>query len=126
MKRHLYLLVISILLCVLCSCQSKEEQVISGLEKLAAQIEQRADSFTDKDWEGIMAKYEELHEQALECDFTQEQLKELGRVEGKLTTIFAKEGSKKIGRDIKNIINGGKAVIDGFLQGVDEVVNDEE
>ena len=95
MKRHLYLLVISILLCVLCSCQSKEEQVISGLEKLAAQIEQRADSFTDKDWEGIMTKYEELHEQALECDFSQEQLTELGRVEGKLTTIFAKEGSQK-------------------------------
>ena len=126
MKRHLCLLVVSTLLCVLCSCQSKEEQVISGLEKLATQIDQRADSFTDKDWESIMAKYEELHEQSMECDFTKDQLKELGRVEGKLTTIFAKEGSKKIGRDIKKFIDGGKAVIDGFLQGVDEVVNEKE
>lgn len=126
MKKHFFLLVISILLCVFCSCQSKEERVISGLEKLAAQIDKRADSFTDKDWEDVMTKYEELHKQALECDFTQEQLKELGRVEGRLTTIFAKEGTKKIGRDIKDLIDGGKAVIDGFLQGVDEVVNDKE
>lgn len=126
MKKNLYLLVFSTLLCVLCSCQSKEERVISGLEKLAAQIDKRADSFTDKDWEDAMIKYEELHRQALECDFTQEQLKELGRVEGRLTTIFAKEGTKKIGRNIKDLIDGGKAVIDGFLQGIDEVVNDKE
>ena len=126
MKKKLDLLVIITMLFMLCSCQSKEEHVISELEKLAIQIDQRADSFTNNDWENVMMKYEELHEQALECDFTTEQYKELGRVEGKLTTIFAKEGTKKIGRDIKNIIDGGKAVIDGFLQGVDEVINDKE
>lgn len=126
MKRHFYHLFVYTLLFMLCSCQSKEEQVISGLEELSVQIDQRADTFTDKDWESIMVKYEELHEQAMECDFTKDQLKEFGRVEGKLTAIFAKEGSKKVGREIKNIIDGGKAVIDGFLQGVDEVVNDKE
>ena len=124
MKRHFYHLFVYTLLFMLCSC--KEEQVISGLEELSVQIDQRADTFTDKDWESIMVKYEELHEQAMECDFTKDQLKEFGRVEGKLTAIFAKEGSKKVGREIKNIIDGGKAVIDGFLQGVDEVVNDKE
>ncbi len=117
------LLFFSAFLSVVMSCQTKEERVIADLEKLAIQIEQRAETYSDEDWQMVIDKYKKIHRESMDCDFTEEQLKELGRVEGKLTTVIAKEGSKKISRDVKDLVKDGKSVVEGFLQGLSESVD---
>ena len=77
MKSLKYLLGLCLLAFIMSSCQSKEERVIKSLESLCMQVEQRADQFTEKDWENVITKFEKIHSDALDCDFTEEQLKEL-------------------------------------------------
>ena len=94
MKSLKYLLGLCLLAFIMSSCQSKEERVIKSLESLCMQVEQRADQFTEKDWENVITKFEKIHSDALDCDFTEEQLKEFGRYEGKLSAAIAKESCR--------------------------------
>ena len=126
MKSLKYLLGLCLLAFIMSSCQSKEERVIKSLESLCMQVEQRADQFTEKDWENVITKFEKIHSDALDCDFTEEQLKEFGRYEGKLSAVIAKEGSKNFGRKLQELINKGKSVIEGFIEGFGESTDEDE
>lgn len=126
MKSLKYLLGLCLLAFIMSSCQSKEERVIKSLESLCMQVEQRADQFTEKDWENVITKFEKIHSDALDCDFTEEQLKEFGRFEGKLSAAIAKEGSKNLGRKLQELINKGKSVIEGFIEGFGESTDEDE
>ena len=126
MKAFKYLLGLCLMAFVMSSCQSKEERVIKALESLSQQVEQRADQFTEKDWENVIAKFEKIHEDALDCDFSEEQFKELGRLEGKLTATIAKESSKKLGRKVQDLINKGKSALEGFIEGLGQDSDDDD
>lgn len=126
MKAFKYLLGLCLMVFVMSSCQSKEERVIKALESLSQQVEQRADQFTEKDWENVIAKFEKIHEDALDCNFSEEQFKELGRLEGKLTATIAKESSKKLGRKVQDLINKGKSALEGFIEGLGQDSDDDD
>ncbi len=126
MKLLRNLLCVSLLGLVMFSCQSKEDRVLKSLQSLSMQVEQRAQQFTEKDWEDVVAKFEKIHSDALECDFTEEQLKEFGRLEGKLSSTLAKEGSKKLGRKVQDLIDKGKSLIEGFIEGLGENTDEED
>lgn len=126
MKAFKYLLGLCLMVFAMSSCQSKEERVIKALESLSQQVEQRADQFTEKDWENVIAKFEKIHEDALDCDFSEEQFKELGRLEGKLTATIAKESSKKLGRKVQDLINKGKSALEGFIEGLGQDSDDDD
>ena len=105
---------------VLTSCQTKEERVISNMEKLAELIESDGESFNNEDWNDVFVEYEQLQEEATQCEFTQEQIKELGRVEGRLAAKLTKERAKNLGRDFKNLLESGKGFVEGFVEGLKE------
>ena len=123
MKSLKYLLGLCLLAFIMSSCQSKEERVIKSLESLCMQVEQRADQFTEKDWENVITKFEKIHSDALDCE---EKLEEVGRYEGKLSAAIAKEGSKNFGRKLQELINKGKSVIEGFIEGFGESTDEDE
>ncbi len=103
-----------------CSCQKQETRLIHDMDKLSDQIEYRSDSFTDEDWDDVLDHYEDLHERALKLDFSQEQLKELGRAEGRLTTLLVQKGAKAIGSNIRSILKGEKSFLQGLKEGLGE------
>ena len=104
----------------LTSCQTREERVISKMETLSERIEKNADTFDSEDWEAVFKEYAQLQEQAAKCEFSEEQYKELGRIEAKLTSVLTSEGAKSFGRDFDNLLKNGKNFIDGFMQGITE------
>lgn len=108
------------------SCQTKEERVINKFESLAKHIDKNSESFSDEDWEEILVEYKALHEEALECEFTSEQLRDFGRVDGLLTAVITREGSKKLGRDFGRYMNEGKQVIKGFIEGFTQGISSED
>ena len=108
------------------SCQTKEERVINKFESLAERVDKKSETFSDKDWEEVLSEYETLHEEAMKCEFNEEQLREFGRVDGLLTGVITREGSKKLGRDLGRYVNEGKQVIKGFLEGFSEGISSED
>ena len=111
---------------ILTSCQSKEERVISKFEKLSERVETEGQNLTGDEWEQVLTEYEALHDEAAECEFTKEQLEELGRVDGRLTAILMREGSKKAGSEISNFMVDGMTVMKGFLDGVKQEMSKEK
>ena len=108
------------------SCQTKEERVINKFKDLAERVDKNSETFSDKDWEEVLTEYEALHDEAMDCEFTNEQLREFGRVDGFLTGVITREGSKKLGRDLGRYLNEGKQIMKGFLEGFNEGISSED
>lgn len=125
MKKNL---VIAILLCVLTlsitACQSKEDKVLSDLESIYNRLN-NSENFTDEDWTELMTEYEVIHEEAQTCDFSYEQKKELGRIEGKILSKITERKTQELGSEIGDIINSGGALIGGFIEGLQEELEKE-
>ena len=111
---------------LLTSCQSQEESVITRIEKLSVRIDKEGKNFTTEDWEDALDDLAEIHEDIQDCDFTTEQLKELGKVEGRLSAIIAKEASKAVGHSLSDIIKNFGSFASGFKEGLEENVSEED
>ena len=125
MKKNLF---IAILLCVLTlsitSCQSKEDKVLSDLESVYNRLND-SENFTDADWTELLTEYEVIHEEAQTCEFSYEQKKELGRIEGKIMSKITERKTQELGSEIGDLINSGGAIIGGFFEGLQEELEKE-
>lgn len=125
MKKNL---VIAILLCVLTlsitACQSKEDKVLSDLECIYNRLN-NSENFTDEDCTELLTEYEVIHEETQTCDFSYEQKKELGRIEGKILSKITERKTQELGSEIGDIINSGGAIIGGFIEGLQEELEKE-
>ena len=125
MKKNLF---IAILLCVLTlsitACQSKEDKVLSDLESVYNRLND-SENFTDADWTELLTEYEVIHEEAKTCEFSYEQKKELGRIEGKILSKITERKTQELGYEIGDLINNGGAIIGGFLEGLQEELEKE-
>lgn len=126
MKTKFILSTLFISLLTLTSCQSREEKVISQLDRLSERIEKDGNNFDAEDWEEAIEDFAEIHEDMQDCEFTKEQLRELGKKEGKVSAIIAKEGSKALGREFKNFLGNFGAFAKGFKEGAEESVSEED
>ena len=126
MKTKVILITILTGLLSLTSCKSNEEKVISDLASLSERIEKHGNDFLAEDWEEALEDLADIHEDIQDCDFTTEQLKELGKVEGRLSAIIAKEASKAVGHSLSDIIKNFGSFASGFKEGLEENVSEED
>ena len=102
------------LMFALVSCQSREERTISDLRSIAEKIENKSDVMTTEDWSKLEKEFEAVIEKAKDCEFTDEQLKEIGRLEAKITVEITKQAGKNLGKGLKDLFNMGKGLIEGI------------
>ena len=119
-KRTIKVLTLCLLLAVLSSCQTKEEKVIGKMQKLVERVEQKSDSFDEKEWQQIIDDFEALQEEAKGCDFTKDQTKEFAKAEGELAAAIAKQGAKQLGKGLKDLFDEGKEALNGAVEGIKE------
>ena len=110
----------------LSSCQSQEERVVSRIEKLSARIDADGKNFSPEDWEEALEELEEIHDDMGECEFTKEQLKAVGRADGKLTIIITKQAAKAMGRDVGTLMKNISSYAKGFKEGAESAYDEEE
>ena len=89
---------------MLTSCQSKEDRVISQLESLCKTVER--DNFNAGDMDSAKAKFEAIHESAKDCNFTNEQLKEVAKLDARYAKAMAKKAVERVGNAVDGIIEG--------------------
>lgn len=119
-KKATKVLALCLLVAFMSSCQTQEEKVISKMQALSERVQGQSDSFTDSQWEDIYTEFESLQTQAKDCDFTAEQLKEVSAAEAELTAAIAKQKAKELGNDISDVINEGKEIVNGVIEGLKE------
>lgn len=123
MKKITLLILTGILFSAITSCQSKEESVISKLQAISEQIEEKGDTMTDEDWNKLEKKHDELMKIVETCTFTDEQEEQLYKIESKITTLTIKQKGKDIGKSIKNLLKNSKGIVEGIKEGL---MDDEE
>lgn len=104
------------------SCKTKEERVIDQLQGMSERIEKKGDSMSSEDWEKLYKEYSDIHTKIAneEYDFTDEQMRELGRVEGKLGKAFVKQSMKDFGKATEDILKKGSEFLKGVMESDDK------
>lgn len=110
----------------LSSCASKEEKAINKLDRLSERIEKDGSKFDGDDWEEALEELADIHEELQDCDLTQEQLRELGKKEGRLYAVIAKEGSKVLGKHFKNVFGSMGSFVSGLKEGAEENFSEDD
>ena len=122
MKKALRVLTVCLLVAFMSSCQTQtqEQKVISKMQALAERVENNKETYSDAEWDKVINEFNALQQQAKECEFSKEQLKDLAKVEAELTAAIAKQGAKRVGSDIKDAIDNGKEMLNGVIDGIKE------
>ena len=122
MKKALKVLTVCLLMAFMSSCQTQtqEQKVISKMQALAERVENNKETYSDAEWDKVINEFDALQQQAKECEFSKEQLKDLAMVEAELTAAIAKQGAKRVGSDIKDAIDEGKEMLNGVIDGIKE------
>ena len=128
MKKALRVLTVCLLVAFMSSCQTQtqEQKVISKMQALAERVENNKETYSDAEWDKVINEFNALQQQAKECEFSKEQLKDLAKVEAELTAAIAKQGAKRVGSDIKDAIDEGKEMLNGVIDGIKEGIGSGE
>lgn len=105
---------------ILCSCKSKEEKAIDRLKELTEKIEKNSSNWDMEQWSEALGELEKMQSELNGCNFTEEQLKELGQVEGQLTTIMIQGGGAALGNSVESYLNEANSFMEGFQDGIQE------
>jgi len=117
---------LALLLLGLTACQSAEDRAISRLNRLAENIDKHGEDFSLEDWTEAMEDLADIHEDMEGCEFTKEQLKELGQVDGRLSVIIAREGAKALGKETVTFLDRFNSFAVGFKEGAESVYDEDD
>lgn len=105
----------SLIFCLL-ACSTKQD-AISNLSALVEEVQANGSNYSESDWRVIANELD-----AIECEmeqykgeYTDEEIREIGRLKGVLLAQYSKCYVKSIKNGVENTIKEAEGVIDGFL-----------
>lgn len=108
------LITVIMLLCVV-SCDSPQN-AIRDLESLLNEIEANYQYYSDEDWDYITMRYDAIEEKLSTYQFTDEELKEIGRMKGKCLGYMTQESINNLEEEIRIFSKELEGGIEGFLE----------
>lgn len=115
--RKVFIAVI-MLLCVV-SCDSPQNAV-RDLESLLNEIETNYQYYSDEDWDYITMRYDAIEEKLSSYQFTDEELKEIGRMKGKCLGYMTRQSINNLEEEIRIF----SKELGGGIEGFWEIFND--
>lgn len=115
MKKLLLICLTFIMLFGITSCDSSQS-AIKDLEVLLNEIEENHQSYTEEDWEAMSLSYSAIEEELAKYEYTDEELKEIGRLKGKCMGYLTKQSLKNLEKQIKDLTKELEGGIEGFLE----------
>ena len=104
----------------LSACQSKSSR-IDDLKDFVEEIQKDGEDYTQEQWEKANKKFSQLLDKINSYeDLSEDELKEVSKLQGQYaSTVF-----KNSGKAIMEQMEKAGAVLDGFLEGVDQGLDD--
>ena len=118
MKRFFSIVVATLLASIMIACATVEEKSMRSLQELYEDMEQNHENYTTEDWEKAQVEFEVITAQMKLHNYTDEQLREIGKLKGKCSAYLSKGVFKRLE---KGLIEFGGAM-EGFLEGLDQIV----
>lgn len=115
MKKYLFICLTFALVFSFTSCDSSQS-AINDLEVLLHEIETNYQTYTEEDWENMSLSYSAIEEELAKHEYTDEELKEIGRLKGKCMGYLTKQSIKDLEKQIKDLTKELEGGIEGFLE----------
>ena len=96
------------------SCHVGKQKPLHQLEELAADIRLHHEEYTTADWKKAYAQYEQISKEMEEYQYSSEEIKRIGKLEGECAGYFIKCAV--------NSLDGLKDEFSGFMDGFKETI----
>ena len=117
MKKNLLVWLVGFFM--LSSCQPTAEGYINELRDLVEKIAEEGSEYSEEQWEKISQEFDELKEKAEELEgLTEEQKKEIAKLQGKFSGAMMRGGFDKLMKDAGKELEKAGEAIKGFLDGM--------
>jgi len=120
MKCAYRLIALIAILSLFISCMDLKINPLDKMESFTEELEQNSANYTQEDWDVAENQYELICEELDQYDYTDEELRHIGKLKGRCTAIFAKHVVSGVKRDLHRF---GQEV-EGFFEGVKEGLDD--
>lgn len=103
------------------ACSSKQAP-INDLKDLVNELRENSSGYSEADWESIAYQLEAIEEAVQENydQYTDEELKEIGRLEGKCIGLITKKAMKEGQRIMEQETQKAESLLEGFYEGLGE------
>lgn len=112
MKKFFGVLVAIILTSFMVVYATPEKESLSSLQELYEEMELNHENYTKEDWEKVKVEFDSITSQMKLDDYTDEQIKEIGKLKGKCSAYLTKGLLK---RAEKGLIELG-GILEGYLE----------
>lgn len=126
MKKAATLALIGMMAMMSLSC-STQKSAIEDLDSLVEKIEQNHKEYTKEDWKEIFEEYSTINNTLKEHEYTDEELKEIGRLKGRYMGLLTKKAVKTAGGQLKKFLKQFEGNVEGMeeeMESASEEVED--
>lgn len=123
-KIHLFALVFVAI--SISSCQSQEEKAIDKLDTLVERVEKNGNDYSADDWKAVVKDLEAINKEMENYDYSKEELKEIGRKEGRIMVMMTQEAAKYLKNNYQSILEGVGSFAKGIKEGVESELDEEK
>lgn len=115
LKSYLLFFIVPLLLI---SCETSQTPV-NDLYALLEKVDNNRDAYTEEDWNHITQEFTAIEKELSKYEYTDEELKEIGKIKGQIVAKMAKNAVKDLKKQMKDLSKQLEGGVEGFLQEMD-------
>jgi hypothetical protein len=87
---------------------------------------QQSESFTEQDWENALMEYEQIEQELSMYNYTDEELRQIGKMKGRLLAKISKEYLNKTMDEVDSYLKMFEGALEGFMEELGTALDSEE
>lgn len=95
------------------SCASKQKPV-RQLQSIETELETKADDYSTSQWEELIDRYEQTLEDIAQYDYTNEELQQIGEIQGRCAALLLQKSLQKGSKMLSNYAQHAAGLLKGF------------
>lgn len=114
MKLNIFTVVLFCLLFMM-ACKTKEERLVGDLQQFVTELQNKADGYSEGDWQKAFQEYATIVGNLQEGRFTDGERREIGRLKGQCWAVFTQYTFDALGKELKGATEELSGAMEGFM-----------
>lgn len=111
--------VVSFCVLFMMACKTKEERLVGDLQQFVTELQNKADRYSEDDWQKAFQEYATIVGNLQEGRFTDGERREIGRLKGQCWAIFTPYTFDALGKELKGTAEEFSGTMEGFMKSLD-------